>query len=89
MSQLPAVAAASQSLTQPAGSATYITQTLRAGMVQEHAGTVVVFGYACSLSCANIAAHNSGPESQATFWYRDVKRGATVIAGGDVLVWGK
>ena len=56
MSQLPAVAAASQSLTQPAGSATYITQTLRAGMVQEHAGTVVVFGYAYVLTCA-IAAH--------------------------------
>lgn len=46
--QLPAVAATLQGLTRPAGSATYITQTLRAGMVQEHAGTVVVFGYATS-----------------------------------------
>ena len=34
--------------TKPAGSATYITQTLRAGTVQEHAGTVVIFGCASS-----------------------------------------
>ncbi|DBA85210.1 TPA: hypothetical protein ACH3X2_005916 [Trebouxia sp. C0005] len=61
--KLAAVAATMHGSTQPAGSATYIAQTLRAGTVQEHAGTVVIFG--------------------------DVKHGATVIAGGDVLVWGR
>lgn len=42
--QVQAMAALS-GYTRPAGSATYITQTLRAGTVQEHAGTVVIFGY--------------------------------------------
>lgn len=72
-------------LPRPAGSATYITQTLRAGTVQEHAGTVIIFGYGQSRLCA--AAPQETAESSTVF--RDVKHGATVIAGGDVLVWGK
>ncbi len=47
--QVHALAAVSHGYTQPAGSATYITQTLRAGTVQEHAGTVVIFGYATDM----------------------------------------
>ena len=44
VTQLQVPAALSHSHTQPAGAATYITQTLRAGTVQEHAGTVVILG---------------------------------------------
>lgn len=42
--QVEAIAATLHGSTQPAGSATYIAQTLRAGTVQEHAGTVVILG---------------------------------------------
>ncbi|KAK3246530.1 hypothetical protein CYMTET_43936 [Cymbomonas tetramitiformis] len=41
----------------------YVRKTLRAGQVEEHPGTVVVYG--------------------------DVNAGSAVIAGGDIIVWGR